>query len=99
MKRAWLGLRWPLVSAAALFATHLLLGHFLAAREPLAAVLAGRYWVALLAVTLLGVRLALLFAGVPWILYALTLFVIERRRARDVPAPPNDEQRRSGKTA
>lgn len=78
MRRVWARIRWPIVAAALLFALHLLLGHLLAASEPLAAVISGRYSVALGVVALLSARLALLFAIPPWALYALATAVLER---------------------
>jgi len=79
---------WPLVTLALLIAAHGLLGAVLVRQEPLAAVLTGRYWVAAVAVGVLGVRLAIFFAAVPWALYRVLVSLADR-----VKGHPRQDQR------
>lgn len=64
MKRRLL---WPALGTLALALLELGLGRALAAEEPLAAVLTGKLWVAVLALSALSVRLLLFFGAPAWL--------------------------------
>ena len=85
MKRAiWVG-----VACVVLIVSDQLFARVLASREPLQAILTGQFWVGLLAVAALGLRLVVCWALPAWLAASAIEGVLRwRERGRSAPARP-----------